>query len=123
MATICETSVKQATTVEQATSVENVVSREALMFLVNQEIMEDALRVEDYRRMSRQLKESIRRKCGYIGALKAGPRNVVSNERLRFLERMRLEDMEKGTRLLLMKKETEMKIDEKIALLNRLGIM
>nr|GEU41802.1 hypothetical protein [Tanacetum cinerariifolium] len=94
---------------------------EALRFLVNQEIMEDALRVEDYRRMSCQLKESIRRKCGYIGALKAGLRNVVSNERLRFLERMHLKDMEKCTHFLLMKKETEMKIGEKIAFVELLG--
>ncbi|GKA12948.1 hypothetical protein Tco_0692494 [Tanacetum coccineum] len=67
----------------------------------------DALRVEDYKRMSRQLRESVRRKCGYIRALKVGPISVVASERLKFLERMRLEDMEKGIRLLLMMKETE----------------
>ncbi|GJW84348.1 hypothetical protein Tco_0157493 [Tanacetum coccineum] len=54
-----------------------------------------------------QKRESIRRKCGYIRALKVGPISVVASERLKFLERMRLEDMEKGTRLLLMMKETE----------------
>ncbi|GJT45803.1 hypothetical protein Tco_0954518 [Tanacetum coccineum] len=96
------------TSVEQAVrEPEGGVSSTRLMFLVNQEIMEDALRVEDYKRMSRQLRESVRRKCGYIRALKVGPISVVASERLKFLERMRLEDMEKGTRLLLMMKETE----------------
>ncbi|GJW58270.1 hypothetical protein Tco_0105001 [Tanacetum coccineum] len=33
--------------------------------------MEDALRVEDYKRMTSQLENSIRRKCGYIAALKS----------------------------------------------------
>ncbi|GJZ23099.1 hypothetical protein Tco_0560558, partial [Tanacetum coccineum] len=50
------------TSVEQAVrEPEGGVSSTRLMFLVNQEIMEDALRVEDYKRMSRQLRESVRR--------------------------------------------------------------
>ncbi|GJQ97498.1 putative nucleotidyltransferase, ribonuclease H [Tanacetum coccineum] len=74
------------------------------------DIMEDTVSVEDYRRMSRQLKESVKRRSGYIDALKAHPSGVDSVEKLRFMKRMRLEDMEKGIRLLLMMKETEMKI-------------
>ncbi|GJT24055.1 hypothetical protein Tco_0893992 [Tanacetum coccineum] len=116
MATTFVSSVEQATLESDI-----VVSKERLMFLVNQEIMEVALRVEDYKRMARQLKESVRRKCGYIGALKDGPRDVDSNERLKFMERIWLEDMEKGTRLLLMMKETEMKIGEKIDFVTSLG--
>nr|GEW69582.1 hypothetical protein [Tanacetum cinerariifolium] len=140
--------------VMQATSeTDAVVTKERLSFLVNQEIMEDALRVEDYKkdgatyvyglccssnvglfrtcvvvrdgngsgsRMARQLKDSVRRRSGYIGAFKALPSGVDSSDRLKFLERMCLQDMEKGTRLLLMMKETEMKIGEKIVFVTAL---
>ncbi|GKD74401.1 hypothetical protein Tco_1332683 [Tanacetum coccineum] len=102
--------------VEQATrEADTMVIKERLVFLVNQEIMKDALRVKDYKRMACQLKESVRRRSGYIGALKARSSGVDSVENLKFMKCMRLEDMEKGTCLLLMMKETEMKIDEKIS--------
>ncbi|GJQ97497.1 putative reverse transcriptase domain-containing protein [Tanacetum coccineum] len=76
--------------------VDVVVTKDQLKFLVNREIMEDALRVEDFKRMAHQLKNNVRRRSGYI-------------------------DMEKGTHLLLMMKETEMKIGEKIAYVSSLG--
>ncbi|GJS34593.1 hypothetical protein Tco_0532975 [Tanacetum coccineum] len=98
-----------------------VVTKQRLAFMVNQEIMEDALRVEDYKRMASQLENSVRRKCGYIAALKSRSDGEGSVEDLKFLERMRLEDLEKGTRLLLMMKETEMKIGEKITYVGSLG--
>ncbi|GJX74003.1 hypothetical protein Tco_0312598 [Tanacetum coccineum] len=60
---------------------------------------------------------------GYKAQLKflAHSSGVGSNEDLKFMERMHLEDMEKGTHLLLMMKETEMKIGEKIAYVSSLG--
>ncbi|GJX43365.1 retrotransposon protein, putative, ty1-copia subclass [Tanacetum coccineum] len=57
-----------------------VVTKERLVFLVNQEIMKDT-----------------------------------------FMKRIRLEDLEKSTRLLLMMKETELKISEKVAFVLTLG--
>nr|GEW51704.1 ARID DNA-binding domain-containing protein [Tanacetum cinerariifolium] len=93
-----------------------------LAFLVNQEIMKDTLRVEDYKRMVRQLKESVRRRNGYIGALKARASDGDSIGNLKFLERVRLEDVEKGTRLLLIMKETQLKISEKSAFVSTLAI-
>ncbi|GJY61565.1 hypothetical protein Tco_0462222 [Tanacetum coccineum] len=98
-----------------------VVTKQRLAFMVNQEIMEDALRVEDYKMMASQLENSVRRKCGYIAALKSHSDGEGSVEDLKFLERMRLEDLEKGTRLLLMMKETKMKIWEKITYVGSLG--
>ncbi|GKC56442.1 hypothetical protein Tco_1084040 [Tanacetum coccineum] len=98
-----------------------VVTKQRLAFMVNQEIMEDALRVEDYKRMASQLENSVRRKCRYIAALKSRSDGEGSVEDLKFLERIRLEDLEKGTRLLLMMKETEMKIGEKITYVGSLG--
>nr|GEY02302.1 hypothetical protein [Tanacetum cinerariifolium] len=68
--------------------------------------MEDALKDEDYKRMACQLKESVMRRNEYISALKACPRGGNSVENLRFMKCMHLEDLEKGTRLLLMMKET-----------------
>ncbi|GJT36138.1 hypothetical protein Tco_0926557 [Tanacetum coccineum] len=82
----------------------------------------DALRVEDYKRMVSQLKESARRRNEYIGALKARVSGGDSVENLKFMERIRLEDVEKGTRLLLMMKETELKISEKIAFVSTLAV-
>ncbi|GJT86897.1 hypothetical protein Tco_1068614 [Tanacetum coccineum] len=67
------------------------------------------------------LKESVRRRNGYIGALKAILRDGDSIENLKFMERMRLEDMEKGTRFLLMMKETNLKIHEKFDFVSLLG--
>ncbi|GKC74605.1 hypothetical protein Tco_1120488, partial [Tanacetum coccineum] len=119
-----EYDLKNLSSVEQVTRESGVVvTKGCLVFLVNQEIIEDALRVEDYKRMSCQLKESARRRNEYISALKACPSGGNSVENLRFMERMRLEDLEKGTRLLLMMKETKMKIAEKIAFVSTLGIM
>ncbi|GJZ19661.1 hypothetical protein Tco_0556251 [Tanacetum coccineum] len=106
---------------EQATRGDDVmVTQEQLVFLVNQGSIEDALKAEDYKRMARQLKDSVKKRCGYIGALKARHSGADSNENLKFMEWIRLEDMEKGTRLLLMMKETEMKIGEKIAFVTSL---
>ncbi|GKD85635.1 hypothetical protein Tco_1356789 [Tanacetum coccineum] len=83
-----------------------------LAFLIDQEIMEDRARLDVYWNLASQLTESVRRKSEYIDELK-GRRSGENADNLRFLERMRLEDMEKGTRCLLMLKETEMKMKEK----------
>ncbi|GJZ47017.1 hypothetical protein Tco_0600849 [Tanacetum coccineum] len=73
--------------VEQATrEADTMVIKERLVFLVNQEIMKDALRVKDYKRMACQLKESVRRRSGYIGALKARSSGVDSVENLKFMK-------------------------------------
>nr|GEV75251.1 hypothetical protein [Tanacetum cinerariifolium] len=68
-----------------------VVTKQRLAFVVNQEIMEDALRVEDYKRMASQLVLG-----GSVYILLLGS-------------------------LVLMEKETEMKIGEKIAYVSSLG--
>ncbi|GJX54836.1 hypothetical protein Tco_0283205 [Tanacetum coccineum] len=83
-----------------------------LAFLIDQEIMEDRARLNVYWNVASQLTASVRRKGRYINELRrrGGPENAES---FRFLERMRLKDMEKVTRLLLMLKETEMKMKEK----------
>ncbi|GKA44188.1 hypothetical protein Tco_0736912 [Tanacetum coccineum] len=71
--------------------------------------------------MASQLENSVRRKCGYIVALKSRSDGEGLVEDLKFLERICLEDLEKGTRLLLMMKETKMKIGEKITYVGSLG--
>ncbi|GKA18866.1 hypothetical protein Tco_0698781 [Tanacetum coccineum] len=60
---------------------------EVLLVLFNKEVVEDVRRVGEYRRMSRELRESVRRRHDYIGELKA--LGVVKMAlRVRFLERM-----------------------------------
>nr|GFD20199.1 hypothetical protein [Tanacetum cinerariifolium] len=63
-----------------------VVTKGRLAFLGNQKIVEDALRVEDYKRMARWLKENVRRRNEYIGALKARASGGDSVENLKFME-------------------------------------
>nr|GFD12606.1 hypothetical protein [Tanacetum cinerariifolium] len=83
------------------------------------EIIEDRARLDGYWRMASQLTKSVRRKSGYINELKVcGGRENAEN--LRFMEHMQLEDMDKGTRLLLMLKETEIKIKEKACFVSKL---
>ncbi|GJW56919.1 hypothetical protein Tco_0103650 [Tanacetum coccineum] len=75
--------------------------------------VQDVVRVEEYMTLSRGLRDAVRRMHEHIGELKALGSCEDAIESVRFLESMQLEDMEKGTCLLLMMKETHLKISEK----------
>ncbi|GKE74504.1 hypothetical protein Tco_1536545, partial [Tanacetum coccineum] len=64
-----------------------------LAFLIDQEIMEDYARLDVYWNLASQLTESVRRKSEYIDELKCR-RGGENADNLRFLECVRLEDME-----------------------------
>ncbi|GJY90969.1 hypothetical protein Tco_0506165 [Tanacetum coccineum] len=89
------------------------VDNDRLLVLFNREVLADFVRVGEYRTLSHGLRDAVRRRHEHIGELKALGSCEDDVESVRFFEHMQLEDMEKGTRLLLMMKETQIKIDEK----------
>nr|GEY14432.1 ribonuclease H-like domain, reverse transcriptase, RNA-dependent DNA polymerase [Tanacetum cinerariifolium] len=107
----CENDVSVSSVERGARESDNEDMNRCLAFLINHEITEDRARLNVHWNVASQLTRSVRRKGRYINELRrrGGPENAES---FGFLERMRLEDMEKGTRLLLMLKETEMKMKE-----------
>nr|GEW01953.1 hypothetical protein [Tanacetum cinerariifolium] len=89
------------------------IPNERLVFLLAREVVEDIRKVGEYRRMPHELRHSIGRFGAFITKLKALGDSGDNFESLRFLERLQLECMEKGVRLRLMMKETQLKISEK----------
>nr|GEU61566.1 hypothetical protein [Tanacetum cinerariifolium] len=69
-------------------------------------------KVEEYQRMSRDLRRSVRRLSVSIAQLRVWGDYGDENESLNLLERLRLENVEKVVRLRLMMKETQLKIIE-----------
>nr|GEZ83928.1 hypothetical protein [Tanacetum cinerariifolium] len=108
----CENGVAVSSVDQGARESGNQCMNRRLAFLVDQEIMEDRVRLDVYWNLASQLTESVRRKSKYINELK-GRRGSENADNLRFMKRMRLEDMKKGTHCLLMLKETEMRMKEK----------
>nr|GEU33504.1 hypothetical protein [Tanacetum cinerariifolium] len=97
------------------------VNRDRLVGWFEQEVREDFARVREYRAMALGLKVTVRRRRERIRKLKELVNCQSATETVRFWERMQLEDMEKGTRSLLMMKETEVKMREKIGYILSLG--
>ncbi|GKD75424.1 hypothetical protein Tco_1333706 [Tanacetum coccineum] len=87
--------------------------RERLLMLLAREVCVDVGKVGEYRRMSRELRESVRRPSACIAELMALGDCGDGYETVRLLERLRFENMEKDIRLRLMMKETRVKITEK----------
>ncbi|GKA64056.1 hypothetical protein Tco_0763662 [Tanacetum coccineum] len=96
------------------------IPKERLVFLLCREIVEGIRKVGEYRRMSHELKHSVRRYGVSIAELKALGDCGDGNECLEFLERLQLECMEKGIRLRLMMKETQLKLSEKSSFILKL---
>nr|GEU58849.1 hypothetical protein [Tanacetum cinerariifolium] len=75
------------------------VLKERLLLLLAREVCKDVRKVGEYRKMSRELEESVRRLNVFIAELRALGNYGDDYESLRFLERMQLESMEKGVHL------------------------
>ncbi|GJQ90939.1 hypothetical protein Tco_0002078 [Tanacetum coccineum] len=82
--------------------------RERLLMLLAREVCVDVGKVGEYRRMSRELRESVRRPSACIAELRALGDCGDGYETVRLLEHLRLENMEKNIHLRLMMKETQM---------------
>ncbi|GJS69273.1 hypothetical protein Tco_0702114 [Tanacetum coccineum] len=81
--------------------------RERLLMVLARKVCVDVRKAGEYRRMSRELRESVRRLGACISELRALGDCENGYEIVRLFERLRLENMEKGIRLCLMIKETQ----------------
>ncbi|GKC26022.1 hypothetical protein Tco_1028172 [Tanacetum coccineum] len=95
--------------------------RRRLLMVLAREVYAYLRKVGEYRRMSRELKESVRGLSSCIAELRALGDYGDGYEALRLLERLRLENMRKRIRLRLMMKETQLKITEKGNFMVKLG--
>ncbi|GJR31638.1 hypothetical protein Tco_1107870 [Tanacetum coccineum] len=89
------------------------VNRDRLLRNFNQEIREDIARLREYRSIANGLRIVVRRRRQRIDRLEALGNCREAVDTIRFSERMQLEDAEKGTRALLMIRETKAKIGDK----------
>ncbi|GJY15791.1 hypothetical protein Tco_0386213 [Tanacetum coccineum] len=89
------------------------LDKDRLLGWFNQEVVEDLGRLRVYRSVARGLKVVVRKRLERIRRLQLLRNCQDAAATIRFWERMQLEDVEKGTRALLMMKETEVKIGEK----------
>ncbi|GJR60296.1 hypothetical protein Tco_1502458 [Tanacetum coccineum] len=89
------------------------IDKDHLLACFNQEVREDLARLRVYRSLANGLRVAVRRRRQHITRLEALGNCEDAARTVRFWERMQLDDVEKGTRALLMMKETETKIGEK----------
>ncbi|GJR59053.1 hypothetical protein Tco_1501215 [Tanacetum coccineum] len=87
--------------------------KERLLRVLIREVCVDVRKVGEYTRMSRELRESVRCLSACIFKLRALGECEDGYETVMLFERLRLDSMEKGIRLRLMMKETQLKITEK----------
>nr|GEU88820.1 hypothetical protein [Tanacetum cinerariifolium] len=87
--------------------------KERLLMVLARDVCVDVRKVGEYRRMSRELRESVRRLSACISELRLLGDCGDGYETVRLFKRLGLKNMEKGIRLCLMMKETHVKIIEK----------
>ncbi|GJR34858.1 hypothetical protein Tco_1210542 [Tanacetum coccineum] len=84
------------------------------------EVVEDVGIIRDFSRLSSELREAVRRRGGYVAELRASRSYDDALGTIDKLSRMHLDDMEKAAHLLLMARETQIKVDEKTGFIMRL---
>nr|GEU71417.1 membrane protein of ER body-like protein [Tanacetum cinerariifolium] len=101
----------------QATDVSATeIDKDHLLACFNQEVHEDLARLRVYRSLANGLRVAIRMRRHRITRLEALGNCEDAARTVRFWERMQLDNVEKGTRALLVMKETEAKIGEKASI-------
>ncbi|GKC57800.1 hypothetical protein Tco_1085398, partial [Tanacetum coccineum] len=76
-------------------------------------VAEDVNKIMDFRRLSSELRAAVRKRDGYIAELRLYKSCDDTLGTIEMLRRMQLDDMEKAGRMLLMARETQMKVNEK----------
>nr|GFA35349.1 hypothetical protein [Tanacetum cinerariifolium] len=84
------------------------------------EVTEDAGKIRDFRRLSSKLGKAVRRRDGYVVELRASRSCDDPIGNIKMLSHMQLNDMEKAARLLLMVRDTQIKMDEKTSFIMRM---
>nr|GEU57163.1 hypothetical protein [Tanacetum cinerariifolium] len=93
---------------------------DVLVSLFFREVAEDAEKIMDFRGLSSELRATIRRRDGYIVELSLYKSCDDTLGTIEMLSCMQLDDMEKAARLLLMTRETKIKMDEKTGFIMRM---
>nr|GEX13464.1 reverse transcriptase domain, reverse transcriptase zinc-binding domain protein [Tanacetum cinerariifolium] len=90
----------------------STLSKDQLLILIQREVIEDASKVSEFKKLAGELLEDMRRR-GYIGELKKLKTNKDAIGMVELLQRLQKDDMEKVARLLLMANETKLKMCDK----------
>ncbi|GJV62595.1 hypothetical protein Tco_1473423 [Tanacetum coccineum] len=96
------------------------VTKDQLIVLFEREVTEDAEKIMEFLRFSSELRVAVRRRDGYIAELRVYRSCDDTLGTIEMLSRMQLDDMEKDARLLLMARETRIKVDEKTSFIMRM---
>ncbi|GJR77288.1 hypothetical protein Tco_0089653 [Tanacetum coccineum] len=110
---MAEVSVSDSVVDEATIEHRSQLPRRRLLMVLAREVSADIRKVGEYRRMSRELMESVKGLSACIAELRALGDCGDGYEALRLLERLRLENIGKGIHLCLMMKENQLKITEK----------
>ncbi|GKD44374.1 hypothetical protein Tco_1269019 [Tanacetum coccineum] len=78
--------------------------------------------MQDYRRLSSELREAVRMRDGYISELQMSDSSDEVLESIEIIRNMQLDDMEKASRLLLMTREIQTKVYKKNNFIMRLRL-
>ncbi|GJU81859.1 hypothetical protein Tco_1284224 [Tanacetum coccineum] len=105
---------------ELARAADSDVTKDQLIVLFEREVIEDAKKIMDFRRLSSELRAAVRRRDRYIIELVLYRSYDDTLGTIKMLSRMQLDDMEKAARLLLMARETQIKVDKKTGFIMRM---
>nr|GEU61578.1 hypothetical protein [Tanacetum cinerariifolium] len=94
---------------ELSRAAESDVTNDQLIVLFEIEVAEDAEKVRDFRKLSTELREVVRRRYGYVAELRVLRSCDDALGTIEMLSHMQLDDMEKAARLLLMANESRLK--------------
>ncbi|GJY96969.1 hypothetical protein Tco_0513879 [Tanacetum coccineum] len=86
--------------------------RDQLLVLFTREVVEDTEKMENYHRLSGDLRNGVRMRDRYIRELRTHMSDEVI-ESIKILKRVQLHDMEKASHLLLMAREIQSKVNRK----------
>ncbi|GJR18992.1 hypothetical protein Tco_0967519 [Tanacetum coccineum] len=85
-------------------------------------VTEDSQKLQDYRRLSSELREGVRMRDRYISEIQMSYSSDEVLESIEIMRSMQLDDMEKASRLLLMAREIQTKVHEKNNFIVRLRL-
>ncbi|GKE26645.1 hypothetical protein Tco_1442029 [Tanacetum coccineum] len=88
-------------------------TNDQLLVLFRRKVAEDSHKVQEFRRLSSELREVVRMRDRYINELKLSNSCDEILESIEIMRRMQLDDIEKASRLLLMARETQLKMHVK----------
>ncbi|GKA42738.1 hypothetical protein Tco_0735398 [Tanacetum coccineum] len=98
---------------ELSRAVDSHATKDQLAVLFRRETAKDAEKLREFHRLSTELRQAVRMRDRYIDELKMSYSCDDILESVDIIRRMQLDDREKASRLLLMARETQLKMHEK----------